>query len=149
MQHQVASTEEFVSNFPEPADTLAGRCEKPEPSLGTSAAPALPASQRQQESVGNQEASFDYYNVSDDDESEEGANKNAEEEKNRDDVGTMQWLLEREKERDLQRKFEKNLTLLAPKEADSSSNQRATHSARLDSMDSSSITVDSGFNSPR
>ncbi|XP_057393176.1 storkhead-box protein 2 isoform X2 [Balaenoptera acutorostrata] len=132
-----------------PADTLPGRCEKLEPSLGTSAAQAMPASQRQQESVGNQEASFDYYNVSDDDESEEGANKNTEEEKNRDDVGTMQWLLEREKERDLQRKFEKNLTLLAPKETDSSSNQRATHSARLDSMDSSSITVDSGFNSPR
>ncbi|XP_047628282.1 storkhead-box protein 2 isoform X3 [Phacochoerus africanus] len=132
-----------------PADTLPGRCEKLEPSLGTSAAQAMPASQRQQESGGNQEASFDYYNVSDDDESEEGANKNTEEEKNRDDVGTMQWLLEREKERDLQRKFEKNLTLLAPKETDSSSNQRATHSARLDSMDSSSITVDSGFNSPR
>lgn len=132
-----------------PADTLPGRCEKLEPSLGTSAAQATPASQRQQESGGNQETSFDYYNVSDDDESEEGANKNTEEEKNREDVGTMQWLLEREKERDLQRKFEKNLTLLAPKETDSSSNQRATHSARLDSMDSSSITVDSGFNSPR
>ncbi|XP_023420593.2 storkhead-box protein 2 isoform X3 [Cavia porcellus] len=132
-----------------PADTMSGRCEKLEPSLGTSAAQAMSASQRQQESGGNQEASFDYYNVSDDDDSEEGANKNTEEEKNRDDVGTMQWLLEREKERDLQRKFEKNLTLLAPKETDSSSNQRATHSARLDSMDSSSITVDSGFNSPR
>ncbi|XP_045735583.1 storkhead-box protein 2 isoform X2 [Mirounga angustirostris] len=132
-----------------PADTLPGRCEKLEPPLGTSVAPAVPGSQRQQESGGNQEASFDYYNVSDDDDSEEGANKNTEEEKNRDDVGTMQWLLEREKERDLQRKFEKNLTLLAPKETDSSSNQRATHSARLDSMDSSSITVDSGFNSPR
>lgn len=132
-----------------PVDTLPGRCEKLEPSLGTSAAQAMPPSQRQQEPGGNQEASFDYYNVSDDDDSEEGANKNAEEEKNRDDVGTMQWLLEREKERDLQRKFEKNLTLLTPKETDSSSNQRATHSARLDSMDSSSITVDSGFNSPR
>ncbi|XP_045853413.1 storkhead-box protein 2 isoform X3 [Meles meles] len=132
-----------------PADTLPGRCEKLEPSLGTSVAPAMPSAQRQQEPGGNQEASFDYYNVSDDDDSEEGANKNTEEEKNRDDVGTMQWLLEREKERDLQRKFEKNLTLLAPKETDSSSNQRATHSARLDSMDSSSITVDSGFNSPR
>uniref|UniRef100_A0A803VTJ2 Storkhead box 2 n=1 Tax=Ficedula albicollis TaxID=59894 RepID=A0A803VTJ2_FICAL len=104
---------------------------------------------RQQETAGNQEASFDYYNVSDDDDSEEGNNKNAEEEKNRDDVGTMQWLLEREKERDLQRKFEKNLTLLTPKETENSNNQRATHSARLDSMDSSSITVDSGFNSPR
>ncbi|XP_005362645.1 storkhead-box protein 2 isoform X2 [Microtus ochrogaster] len=133
-----------------PVDTLPGRCEKLEPSLGTSVAQAMPPSQRQQESGGNQEASFDYYNVSDDDDSEEGANKNTEEEKNRDDVGTMQWLLEREKERDLQRKFEKNLTLLTPKETDSSSsNQRATHSARLDSMDSSSITVDSGFNSPR
>ncbi|XP_069872519.1 storkhead-box protein 2 isoform X3 [Dipodomys merriami] len=132
-----------------PADTLPGRCDKLDPSLGTSAAQAMPTSQRQQESGGNQEASFDYYNVSDDDDSEEGANKNPEEEKNRDDVGTMQWLLEREKERDLQRKFEKNLTLLTPKETDSSSNQRATHSARLDSMDSSSITVDSGFNSPR
>ncbi|KAK9398960.1 storkhead-box protein 2 [Crotalus adamanteus] len=104
---------------------------------------------RQQETAGNQEAAFDYYNVSDDDDSEEGTNKNTEEEKNRDDVGTMQWLLEREKERDLQRKFEKNLTLLAPKETENSNSQRATHSARLDSMDSSSITVDSGFNSPR
>ncbi|XP_066236241.1 storkhead-box protein 2 isoform X1 [Saccopteryx leptura] len=132
-----------------PVDILPSRCEKLEPSLGTSAAQVLPALQRQQESGGNQEASFDYYNVSDDDDSEEGANKNTEEEKNRDDVGTMQWLLEREKERDLQRKFEKNLTLLAPKETDSSSHQRTTHSARLDSMDSSSITVDSGFNSPR
>uniref|UniRef100_A0A8C5LA17 Storkhead box 2 n=1 Tax=Jaculus jaculus TaxID=51337 RepID=A0A8C5LA17_JACJA len=132
-----------------PADVLPGRCEKLETPLGTSVAQAIPASQRQQESGGNQEASFDYYNVSDDDDSEDGANKHTEEEKNRDDVGTMQWLLEREKERDLQRKFEKNLTLLTPKETDSSSNQRATHSARLDSMDSSSITVDSGFNSPR
>lgn len=132
-----------------PVDTLPGRCEKLEPALGSAAAQVLPALQRQQEPGGTQEASFDYYNVSDDDDSEEGANKTAEEEKNRDDVGTMQWLLEREKERDLQRKFEKNLTLLAPKDTDSSGHQRATHSARLDSMDSSSITVDSGFNSPR
>ncbi|XP_055970348.1 storkhead-box protein 2 isoform X2 [Sorex fumeus] len=133
-----------------PGDPLSGRGEKLEASLvGSTGAQAGPASQRQQEPGGNQEASFDYYNVSDDDDSEEGANKNAEEEKNRDAVGTMQWLLEREKERDLQRKFEKNLTLVAPKETDSNSSQRATHSARLDSMDSSSITVDSGFNSPR
>ncbi|XP_054017982.1 storkhead-box protein 2 isoform X1 [Dryobates pubescens] len=132
-----------------PSDTLPVRCEKLEQAIVTSVTQVTPVSQRQQETAGNQEASFDYYNVSDDDDSEEGNNKNAEEEKNRDDVGTMQWLLEREKERDLQRKFEKNLTLLTPKETENSSNQRATHSARLDSMDSSSITVDSGFNSPR
>ncbi|KAM7168254.1 storkhead-box protein 2 isoform 3-T3 [Macrochelys suwanniensis] len=132
-----------------PSDTLPVRCEKLEQAIVTSVTQVLPVSQRQQEPVGSQEATFDYYNVSDDDDSEEGTNKNAEEEKNRDDVGTMQWLLEREKERDLQRKFEKNLTLLTPKETENSSNQRATHSARLDSMDSSSITVDSGFNSPR
>ncbi|KFW81690.1 Storkhead-box protein 2 [Manacus vitellinus] len=132
-----------------PSDTLPVRCEKLEQAIVTSVTQVMPVSQRQQETAGNQEASFDYYNVSDDDDSEEGTNKNAEEEKNRDDVGTMQWLLEREKERDLQRKFEKNLTLLTPKETENSNNQRATHSARLDSMDSSSITVDSGFNSPR
>lgn len=63
--------------------------------------------------------------------------------------GTMQWLLDREKERDLQRKFENNLSLLSPKETDHSSSQKSAHSARLDSMDSSSVTVDSGFNSPR
>ncbi|XP_058159099.1 storkhead-box protein 2 isoform X3 [Dasypus novemcinctus] len=131
-----------------PADALPGRAEKLEAALGTPAAPALPASQRQQEAAVAQEASFDYYNVSDDDDSEEGAGKNPAEEKGREDVGTMQWLLEREKERDLQRKFEKNLTLLAPKDTDGG-HQRAAHSARLDSMDSSSITVDSGFNSPR
>nr|XP_020658472.1 storkhead-box protein 2 isoform X1 [Pogona vitticeps] len=132
-----------------PPDTLPSRCDKLEQAMVTSAPQVMPASQRQQETSGNQEAAFDYYNVSDDDDSEEGTNKNTEEEKNRDDVGTMQWLLEREKERDLQRKFEKNLTLLTPKETENSNNQRATHSARLDSMDSSSITVDSGFNSPR
>ncbi|KAF7238082.1 Storkhead-box protein 2 [Varanus komodoensis] len=132
-----------------PSDTLPSRCDKLEQAMVTSVTQVMPVSQRQQETAGNQEASFDYYNVSDDDDSEEGTNKNTEEEKNRDDVGTMQWLLEREKERDLQRKFEKNLTLLAPKETENSNNQRATHSARLDSMDSSSITVDSGFNSPR
>ncbi|KAI1238358.1 hypothetical protein IHE44_0013083 [Lamprotornis superbus] len=132
-----------------PSDTLPVRCEKLEQAMVTSVTQVMPVSQRQQETTSNQEASFDYYNVSDDDDSEEGNNKNAEEEKNREDVGTMQWLLEREKERDLQRKFEKNLTLLTPKETENSNNQRATHSARLDSMDSSSITVDSGFNSPR
>ncbi|XP_069487580.1 storkhead-box protein 2 isoform X2 [Ambystoma mexicanum] len=132
-----------------PTDTLPTSCENFEQPVITSATPTLPVSQRQQETSGNQEASFDYYNVSEDDESEEGTQKNVEEEKNRDDVGTMQWLLEREKERDLQRKFEKNLTLLNPKETENSTIQRATHSARLDSMDSSSITVDSGFNSPR
>ncbi|XP_070613606.1 storkhead-box protein 2 isoform X1 [Erythrolamprus reginae] len=132
-----------------PSETLPSRCDKLEQAMVTSVTQVIPISQRQQETAGNQEAAFDYYNVSDDDDSEEGTNKNTEEEKNRDDVGTMQWLLEREKERDLQRKFEKNLTLLAPKETDNSNSQRATHSARLDSMDSSSITVDSGFNSPR
>uniref|UniRef100_A0A8C8JIU7 Winged helix Storkhead-box1 domain-containing protein n=1 Tax=Oncorhynchus tshawytscha TaxID=74940 RepID=A0A8C8JIU7_ONCTS len=105
------------------------------------------------------EAAFDYYNVSDDDEEEEVV---VEEEASREElvaaevkghgegeVGTMQWLLEREKECDLQRKFETNLTLLSPKETENSSSQKSAHSARLDSMDSSSVTVDSGFNSPR
>ncbi|XP_075716315.1 storkhead-box protein 2 [Rhinoderma darwinii] len=130
-------------------ETLPASIENFEQPITTSVTPNLAVSPRPQEPAGNQEASFDYYNVSEDDESEEGTQKPAEEEKNRDDVGTMQWLLQREKERDLQRKFEKNLTLLNPKETDSSGSQRATHSARLDSMDSSSITVDSGFNSPR
>ncbi|KAJ3615024.1 hypothetical protein NHX12_018592 [Muraenolepis orangiensis] len=70
---------------------------------------------------GGASASFDYYN----------------------------WLLEREKEHDLQRKLETNLTLLSPKETENSGGQKSAHSARLDSMDSSSVTVDSGFNSPR
>ncbi|XP_040189915.1 storkhead-box protein 2 isoform X4 [Rana temporaria] len=131
-------------------ETLPASIENFEQPNTTSVTPNLAVSPRPQEPAGNQEASFDYYNVSEDDESEEGTQKTTEEEKNnRDDVGTMQWLLQREKERDLQRKFEKNLTLLNPKETDSSGSQRATHSARLDSMDSSSITVDSGFNSPR
>ncbi|KAJ8001229.1 hypothetical protein DPEC_G00192170 [Dallia pectoralis] len=107
------------------------------------------------------EPAFDYYNVSDDDDEEvvaEEASRNelvAAEDKGREEtgsgcgVGTMQWLLEREKECDLQRKFETNLTLLSPKETENSSNQKSAHSARLDSMDSSSVTVDSGFNSPR
>uniref|UniRef100_A0A3Q2DZA0 Storkhead box 2a n=1 Tax=Cyprinodon variegatus TaxID=28743 RepID=A0A3Q2DZA0_CYPVA len=92
-------------------------------------------------------ASFDYYNVSDDEEEEE-----AEEDSHKDGgggEGTMQWLLEREKEHDLQRKLETNLTLLSPKETENSNSQKSAHSARLDSMDSSSVTVDSGFNSPR
>uniref|UniRef100_A0A8C5G5N2 Storkhead-box protein 2-like n=1 Tax=Gouania willdenowi TaxID=441366 RepID=A0A8C5G5N2_GOUWI len=79
-------------------------------------------------------AVFDYYNVSDDEEEVEG---------------TMQWLLDREKDHDLQRKLETNLTLLSPKETENSGIQKSAHSARLDSMDSSSVTVDSGFNSPR
>uniref|UniRef100_A0A8C1N1I4 Storkhead box 2a n=1 Tax=Cyprinus carpio TaxID=7962 RepID=A0A8C1N1I4_CYPCA len=107
------------------------------------------------------EAAFDYYNVSDDDdeeEAEEASHKEAAptEAKGRAGAGdggggggTMQWLLEREKERDLQRKFENNLTLLSPKESENNNSQKSAHSARLDSMDSSSVTVDSGFNSPR
>ncbi|XP_063046869.1 storkhead-box protein 2 isoform X3 [Engraulis encrasicolus] len=94
-------------------------------------------------------ASFDYYNVSDDD-SEEASRKAAREEKAMEEGGTMQWLLERERERDLQRKFEKNLTFPSgPKESENGSSQKSAHSTRLDSMDSSSVTVDSGFNSPR
>ncbi|XP_063732914.1 storkhead-box protein 2-like isoform X2 [Eleginops maclovinus] len=106
------------------------------------------------------EASFDYYNVSDDDELEEGGTKSrGEAEKAGGGVagmggggaGTMQWLLEREKERDLQRRFERTLTFPGVKETlpEPSQNQQSAHSARLDSMDSSSVTVDSGFNSPR
>ncbi|XP_041837942.1 storkhead-box protein 2 isoform X1 [Melanotaenia boesemani] len=112
-------------------------------------------------------ASFDYYNVSDDEEEEEAEEDShkelatAEDNKDHGDgggngggsggggEGTMQWLLEREKEHDLQRKLETNLTLLSPKETENSSSQKSAHSARLDSMDSSSVTVDSGFNSPR
>lgn len=106
------------------------------------------------------EASFDYYNVSDDDELEEGGTKGrGKDEKTGEGVvgmggggaGTMQWLLEREKERDLQRRFEKTLTFPGTQEnlPEPSQNQQSAHSARLDSMDSSSVTVDSGFNSPR
>ncbi|XP_030591769.1 storkhead-box protein 2 isoform X2 [Archocentrus centrarchus] len=112
-------------------------------------------------------ASFDYYNVSDDEEEEEPEEDSHKElasaEDNKDHgegggngggsggggEGTMQWLLEREKDHDLQRKLETNLTLLSPKETENSSSQKSAHSARLDSMDSSSVTVDSGFNSPR
>ncbi|KAF3693493.1 Storkhead-box protein 2 [Channa argus] len=105
------------------------------------------------------EASFDYYNVSDDDEIEEGGTKSREEQKTGGSVvgmrgggvGTMQWLLEREKERDLQRRFERTLTFPGTKEnpPEPIQNQQSAHSARLDSIDSSSVTVDSGFNSPR
>uniref|UniRef100_A0A3P9KZU1 Storkhead box 2a n=1 Tax=Oryzias latipes TaxID=8090 RepID=A0A3P9KZU1_ORYLA len=112
-------------------------------------------------------ASFDYYNVSDDDDEEEAEDDSHKElvtaEDNKDHgegggnvggscgggEGTMQWLLERDKDRDLQRKLETNLTLLSPKETENSNSQKSAHSARLDSMDSSSVTVDSGFNSPR
>lgn len=104
--------------------------------------------------------SLDYYNVSDDDELGEGGAKDREKDgKTRervvglrsDGTGTMQWLLEREKERDLQRRFEKTLTFSACKEIlpEPNPNQQSAHSARLDSMDSCSITIDSGFNSPR
>ncbi|XP_070693005.1 storkhead-box protein 2-like isoform X2 [Pempheris klunzingeri] len=106
------------------------------------------------------EASFDYYNVSDDDELEEGGAKSqGEDDKPGGGIvgmggggaGTMQWLLEREKERDLQRRFERTLNFPGAKEnlQEPSQNQQSAHSARLDSMDSSSVTVDSGFNSPR
>ncbi|KAM9376495.1 storkhead-box protein 2-like isoform 2-T2 [Pholidichthys leucotaenia] len=106
------------------------------------------------------EASFDYYNVSDDEEPEEGGSKGQGEDGKLGGgvsrmgvggTGTMQWLLEREKERDLQRRFERTLTFPGVKEnlPDPGQNQQSAHSARLDSMDSSSVTVDSGFNSPR
>ncbi|XP_030595921.1 storkhead-box protein 2-like isoform X1 [Archocentrus centrarchus] len=106
------------------------------------------------------DATFDYYNVSDDDELEEGGAKSqGEDEKPGGSItvmggggaGTMQWLLEREKERDLQRRFERTLAFPGAKEnlPEPSQNQQSAHSARLDSMDSSSVTVDSGFNSPR
>ncbi|XP_005989528.1 storkhead-box protein 2 isoform X1 [Latimeria chalumnae] len=145
--YQKPGVSQLKSHHKTPSDVLSAHCEGFEQPSLTSIAQTISIPQEQ--STVNQQASFDYYNVSDDEESEEGRNKATDEEKNRDDAGTMQWLLEREKERDLQRKFEKNLTLLNPKETDNSNGQRATHSARLDSMDSSSITVDSGFNSPR
>ncbi|XP_068596603.1 storkhead-box protein 2 [Brachionichthys hirsutus] len=105
------------------------------------------------------ESSFDYYNVSDDDELEEAGVKSRGDMKpggglvgmRGGGAGTMQWLLEREKERDLQRRFERTLTFTGAKAnlAEPSQNRQASHAARLDSMDSSSVTVDSGFNSPR
>ncbi|XP_008279138.1 storkhead-box protein 2-like isoform X2 [Stegastes partitus] len=128
----------------------------PKPLVATSSAPP----QGVESTSSAAEASFDYYNVSDDDELEEGGGKNrGEDEKPGGSVsgmggggaGTMQWLLEREKERDLQRRFERTLTFPGAKEnlSEPSQNQQSAHSARLDSMDSSSVTVDSGFNSPR
>ncbi|XP_027133601.1 storkhead-box protein 2 isoform X2 [Larimichthys crocea] len=128
----------------------------PKPLVATPSAP----SQGVEPTTSAAEASFDYYNVSDDDELEEGGTKvRGEDEKTGGGVvgmggggaGTMQWLLEREKERDLQRRFERTLTFPSAKEnlPEPSQNQQSAHSARLDSMDSSSVTVDSGFNSPR
>uniref|UniRef100_A0A3B4T3G0 Storkhead box 2 n=1 Tax=Seriola dumerili TaxID=41447 RepID=A0A3B4T3G0_SERDU len=128
----------------------------PKPLVATPSAPP----QGTEPTTSAAEASFDYYNVSDDDELDEGGTKSrGENEKAGGGVvgiggggaGTMQWLLEREKERDLQRRFERTLTFPGAKEnlPESSQNQQSAHSARLDSMDSSSVTVDSGFNSPR
>ncbi|XP_007905067.1 storkhead-box protein 2 isoform X2 [Callorhinchus milii] len=135
----------YESQHKNPSEVLHTNLENLECVGLTAGTQLMPVSQGQEEPV-NQESSFDYYNVSDD-ESEDGTNKKQEEAKNREDGGTVQWLLEREKEKSLQRKFEKNLTL--PKEGDNNTSQKTTHTARLDSMDSSSITVDSGFNSPR
>ncbi|XP_014881474.1 storkhead-box protein 2-like isoform X1 [Poecilia latipinna] len=106
------------------------------------------------------ENSFDYYNVSDDEELEdEGTKVQKGEEKPKGGVsevegcgiGTMQWLLEREKARDLQMRFERTLTFsgVQGNHSEPRQSQHSVHSARLDSMDSSSVTVDSGFNSPR
>ncbi|XP_035505460.1 storkhead-box protein 2 isoform X2 [Scophthalmus maximus] len=128
----------------------------PKPLIATPSAPP----QGIAPSTSAAEASFDYYNVSDDDELEEGDTKSRREDEKAGGgivgmvgggAGTMQWLLEREKERDLQRRFERTLTFPGAKEnlPESSQIQQSVHSARLDSMDSSSITVDSGFNSPR
>lgn len=128
----------------------------PKPLVAT---PVIPP-QAVEPTTSGAEASFDYYNVSEDEELEEGEGKSQREgEKTGERVvgragsgaGTMQWLLEREKEMDLQRKFEKTLTFPGTKEniPEPSQNQHSAHSARLDSMDSSSVNVDSGFNSPR
>uniref|UniRef100_A0A4W5KLT4 Storkhead box 2 n=1 Tax=Hucho hucho TaxID=62062 RepID=A0A4W5KLT4_9TELE len=122
--------------------------EQPGPLL---AMPRPPSSAPSAGSCQAGEASFDYYNVSDDDELEDAASAKQAEQKAPEGCGgggggTMQWLLE--KERDLQRSFERNLTFPNHKESDHNSQQSA-HSARLDSMDSNSVTVDSGFNSPR
>ncbi|XP_077574931.1 storkhead-box protein 2-like [Stigmatopora nigra] len=137
----------------------------PQPPSGPSPSPAL----RPQSTV--PAASFDYYNVSDDEEAEGDSRKDSAEADQAKELretggngagvggvgggngaggeGTIKWLLEREKEHDLQRKLESNLTLLSPKETENGGSQKSAHSARLDSMDSSSVTVDSGFNSPR
>uniref|UniRef100_H3CJY1 Storkhead box 2 n=1 Tax=Tetraodon nigroviridis TaxID=99883 RepID=H3CJY1_TETNG len=123
------------------------------------AAPVIPP-QAVEPTNSGAEASFDYYNVSEDEEPEEGEGKGQRDGDKAGErvvgragsgAGTMQWLLEREKEMDLQRKFEKTLTFPGTKEniPEPSQNQHSAHSARLDSMDSSSVNVDSGFNSPR
>lgn len=127
----------------------------PKPLVATTSAP----SQGTEPTPSVVEASFDYYNVSDDDELEEGGAKSRGETEKAGEgdvgmvggTGTMQWLLDREKERDLQRRFERTLTFPCAKDnlQEPSPNQQSAHSARLDSMDSSSVTVDSGFNSPR
>ncbi|XP_041846137.1 storkhead-box protein 2-like isoform X1 [Melanotaenia boesemani] len=128
----------------------------PKPLLATLPAPP----QGLEPATGAAEASFDYYNVSDDEELEDGGAKSREDGEKpgrsvagleRGGAGTMQWLLEREKARDLQRRFERTLTFSGAKEnhPEPNQNQQSAHSARLDSMDSSSVTVDSGFNSPR
>ncbi len=139
-------------------DTL--ETQQPSNSTPLSASASAPTG-TEQGAPSTSEAAFDYYNVSDDDdeeEAEEASHKEAAptEAKGRAGAGdggggcgTMQWLLEREKDQDLQRKFENNLTLLSPKESENNNSQKSAHSARLDSMDSSSVTVDSGFNSPR
>ncbi|XP_043982708.1 storkhead-box protein 2-like isoform X1 [Gambusia affinis] len=106
------------------------------------------------------ENSFDYYNVSDDEELEDEGTKvqkggekpkGSVSEMEECGIGTMQWLLEREKARDLQMRFERTLTFSGVQGSHSEprQSQHSVHSARLDSMDSSSVTVDSGFNSPR
>lgn len=132
-----------------------GTFDAPKPLVATPSAP--PPGPESNASAA--EASFDYYNVSDDDELEEsGAKGRGEGDKPGEGgvgkvggTGTMQWLLDREKERDLQRRFERTLTFPGAKDnlEEPSPNQQSAHSARLDSMDSSSVTVDSGFNSPR
>ncbi|XP_020308794.1 storkhead-box protein 2 isoform X1 [Oncorhynchus kisutch] len=126
-----------------------GQFEQPGPLL------AMPRPPSSSPSTGSCQASFDYYNVSDDDELEDSASAERSEQKAPEGCGgggqgTMQWLLEREKERDLQGRFERNLTFPNPRESDrNNQGQQSAHSARLDSMDSNSVTVDSGFNSPR
>ncbi|XP_011471474.2 storkhead-box protein 2 isoform X1 [Oryzias latipes] len=138
-------------------DALDAHSDTPKPLVATSSAPPLVP----EATSGAADASLDYYNVSDDEEAEEGGARSKEGalgEKSggvagtgRGGAGTMQWLLEREKTRDLQRRFERTLSLSGAKDhlPEPGQNQQASHSARLDSMDSSSVTVDSGFNSPR
>ncbi|XP_051939412.1 storkhead-box protein 2 isoform X2 [Hippocampus zosterae] len=147
--------------------------ESQQPSNSASASPALLQGCLEPAIVPS--ASFDYYNVSDDEDDEEAEGDSrkdlvaAEDGEDRREAGgngggtdgggavvgggggegTIKWLLRREKEHDLQRKLETNLTLLSPKETENAGSQKSAHSARLDSMDSSSVTVDSGFNSPR